>query len=117
MRRILLALSCLLLALQTRCGPSLERKSERVLHGRPLSGMEHQDDDDYDHEAFLGEDLAAQFDDLAPEESQRRLGLIVDGIGSDLDGKVSVEELGHWIKFTQNRCHGRCGASVARGII
>ena len=58
----------------------MEHESERVLHGRPLSGKEHHDDEDhdYDHEAFLGEDQAAEFDDLTPEESQRRLGLIVD---------------------------------------
>ena len=34
------------------------------------------DDHDYDHEAFLGED-AHEFDDLDPEESKRRLGVIV----------------------------------------
>ena len=34
------------------------------------------DDHDYDHEAFLGED-AHEFDDLDPEESRRRLGVIV----------------------------------------
>lgn len=29
---------------------------------------------EYDHEAFLGEDMADEFDDLVPEESQKRLG-------------------------------------------
>lgn len=29
---------------------------------------------DYDHEAFLGEDLAEEYDDMVPEESQNRLG-------------------------------------------
>ena len=30
------------------------------------------------HDAFLGEEQAHEFDDLTPEESQRRLGVIVD---------------------------------------
>ena len=83
---------------QVQCGPTLEHEKEhdRVLHGKPLSGKEvsrniysynlnidsiqHHDDldHDYDHEAFLGEDQAAEFDELSPEESQRRLGVIVD---------------------------------------
>lgn len=29
---------------------------------------------EYDHDAFLGEDIADEFDDLVPEESQKRLG-------------------------------------------
>ena len=51
---------------------------------------------------FLG-DEAHEFDDLSPEESQRRLAIIVDKIDEDGDGYVSVEELRSWIKFTQNR--------------
>lgn len=43
-----------------------------------LSAAKHFQNDahntQYDHEAFLGEDEAKSFDDLAPEESQRRLG-------------------------------------------
>ena len=86
---------------QVQCGPTLEHEKEhdRVLHGKPLSGKEvislvfdtfyrikkisyfqHHDDldHDYDHEAFLGEEQAHEFDELTPEESQRRLGMIVD---------------------------------------
>jgi len=82
-----------------------EKDHDRVLHGRPLSDKEHileGDDHDYDHEAFLG-DEAEEFDDLDPEESQRRLGIIVDKIDHDGDGYVTVEELANWIKFTQTR--------------
>ena len=81
-----------------------DHDSERVLKGKPLSEHEHNDynDHEYDHEAFLG-DEAHDFDDLSPEESQRRLGEIVNKIDSDSDGFVSVEELQQWIKFTQSR--------------
>ena len=83
---------------------SLDSDSDRVLKGRPLSDHEHNDDldHDYDHEAFLG-DEAAEFDELSPEESQRRLGEIVDRIDVNSDGQVSVEELQQWIHFTQTR--------------
>lgn len=56
----------------------------------------------YDHEAFLGEE-AKTFDQLTPEESTRRLGVIVDKIDKDTDGFVTKEELKDWIKFTQQR--------------
>jgi Ca2+-binding EF-hand superfamily protein len=89
------------------CGPTIEheKEHERVLHGRPLSDKEHHDDldHDYDHDAFLGEDQANEFDELTPEESQRRLAVIVDRIDENGDGLVSVEELARWIKFTQTR--------------
>ena len=43
-----------------------------------LSDKEHdlhgEHNNDYDHDAFLGEDEAKEFDDLSPEESKRRLG-------------------------------------------
>ena len=49
-----------------------------IYHEVPLSDLEHNDSKnlDFDHEAFLGED-AAEFDDLDPEESKRRLSVIV----------------------------------------
>lgn len=63
-------------------------------------GEEHNPN--YDHEAFLGQE-AEEFDNLTQEESQRRLGLIVDKIDKNKDGYVTQEELKDWIKFTQNR--------------
>ena len=80
---------------------------DRVIHGEKLSDKEHyagQDHDyDYDHEAFLGTDEAREFDQLPPEESRRRLGLIVDRIDSNEDGYVSLDEMRDWIRFTQQR--------------
>nr|CAD7430933.1 unnamed protein product [Timema monikensis] len=71
-----------------------------------LSDQEHYQHEEhnaqYDHEAFLGED-AKTFDQLTPEESRRRLGLIVDKIDKDEDGFVNQEELKDWIQFTQKR--------------
>lgn len=57
----------------------------------------------YDHEQFLGEDEAKSFDDLDPEESQRRLGIIADKIDEDKDGLITVSELRAWIQYTQRR--------------
>lgn len=71
------------------------------LHGKHLDGNEHNPQ--YDHEAFLGADEAKKFDDLTPEESKRRLGLIVDRIDEDKDGFISQSELKNWISYTQRR--------------
>lgn len=57
----------------------------------------------FDHDAFLGEDQAKTFDQLPPEESKRRLGIIVDKIDEDKDGFVSLVELKDWIRYTQKR--------------
>ncbi|XP_012279956.1 calumenin [Orussus abietinus] len=85
--------------------PEEDHKSTRVLDAE-LSKQEHfihsQHNPEYDHEAFLGED-AKTFDQLSPEESTRRLGLIVDKIDKDKDGFVTQEELKDWIKYTQQR--------------
>ncbi|ELU08024.1 hypothetical protein CAPTEDRAFT_149313 [Capitella teleta] len=58
---------------------------------------------DYDHEAFLGREDAEAFDQLSPEESKRKLGLIYDKMDKDADGKVTEEELRNWIRHVQNR--------------
>ncbi|CAD7089059.1 unnamed protein product [Hermetia illucens] len=71
------------------------------------ANVRHYDDDhhnvQYDHEAFLGEDESKTFDQLPPEESRRRLGVIVDKIDTDKDGFVDMSELKAWIQFTQRR--------------
>lgn len=56
----------------------------------------------YDHDVFLGEE-AKTFDQLTPEESTRRLGIIVDKIDNDKDGYVTQEELKDWIMYTHQR--------------
>ncbi|CAG9563378.1 unnamed protein product [Danaus chrysippus] len=72
-----------------------------------LSDAEHYRNEhhnkQFDHDAFLGEDQAKTFDQLSPEESKRRLGIIVDKIDSDNDGFVSLVELKDWIRYTQKR--------------
>lgn len=50
----------------------------------------------------MGED-AKTFDQLSPEESRRRLGVIVNKIDKDQDGFVTQEELKDWIRYTQQR--------------
>ncbi|KAK2143849.1 hypothetical protein LSH36_807g00115 [Paralvinella palmiformis] len=64
-------------------------------------GAEHNPE--YDHEAFLGREEAKTFDDLTPEESKERLGIIFDKIDKDKDGTVTEEELKDWITHVQNR--------------
>ncbi len=51
-------------------------KKDRVHHEAPLSSKEHDDEENfnYDHEAFLGQEEAKSFDQLTPEESRERLG-------------------------------------------
>ncbi|XP_068442541.1 calumenin-A-like [Clinocottus analis] len=80
-------------------------KKSRVHEEEPLSQLEHDDNKnhDYDHEAFLGEDQAKAFDQLTPQESQRRLGIIVDKMDRNTDGFVSEEELRDWIKRAQTK--------------
>ncbi|XP_066599814.1 calumenin-B [Prorops nasuta] len=82
-----------------------EEQSKRVIN-KELSDQEHfvnsQHNPEYDHEAFLGEE-AKTFDQLTPEESIRRLGIIVDRIDSDKNSFVTKEELKDWILHTQQR--------------
>merc|ERR1719430_2485177 len=51
----------------------------------------------------VGAEDAHEFDDLDPEESKRRLSIIVDKIDNDKDGLVTLEEMRNWIKFTHDR--------------
>lgn len=107
--------SLLLLLLLLRQGaqgkPSPEagpHGSGRVHQQAPLSEAPHDDahgNFQYDHEAFLGREVAKEFDQLSPEESQARLGRIVDRMdrAGDGDGWVSLAELRSWIAHTQQR--------------
>ncbi|KAI1888173.1 hypothetical protein AGOR_G00182300 [Albula goreensis] len=80
-------------------------KKDRVHHDPQLSDREHDDNEnfDYDHDAFLGQEEAKTFDQLTPEESKERLGKIVDKIDEDKNGFVTTEEMKKWIKFAQKR--------------
>lgn len=85
--------------------PKEENHKDRVYDREP-SDKEHFENEhhnpEYDHQAFLGEDAKA-FDNLPPEESKRRLGIIYEKIDTDKDGFVSLIELKDWIRFTQKR--------------
>jgi Ca2+-binding EF-hand superfamily protein len=76
---------------------------------KPLSNEVHYDKDtqehnsDYDHEAFLGKDDTREFDQLTPDESKSKLGIIYDKIDKNGDGVVSEGELTEWIKYVQTR--------------
>ncbi|EFB23937.1 hypothetical protein PANDA_006269, partial [Ailuropoda melanoleuca] len=89
----------------------------RVHQAAPLSEAPHDDahgNFQYDHEAFLGREVAKEFDQLSPEESRARLGRIVDRMdrAGDGDGWVSLAELRSWIAHTQQR-HIRDSVSAA----
>jgi len=66
-----------------------------------LSHGEHNPD--YDHDAFLGHDEAETFDQLSPDESKKRLAIIVDKIDKDGDGEVTEQEMKDWIQYVQRR--------------
>ncbi|XP_013787349.1 calumenin-like [Limulus polyphemus] len=98
---------CILLMAVGSAIPKPQDEKKRVMD-KPLSDEQHYSDDsehnmDYDHEAFLGEDEAKTFEDLTPEESKQRLGIIVDKIDKDKDGFVDQKELQDWIQYTQKR--------------
>lgn len=97
-------LMCIVLCVVHGSSKPTEKKT-RVHHGDPLSRLEHADDRnyDYDHEAFLGQQEARTFEQLPPEESKRRLGIMVDKIDSNKDSFVSEEELKVWIRNAQKK--------------
>ncbi|XP_001607801.2 calumenin [Nasonia vitripennis] len=106
MRRLVLQLLVLAAVVAATALPKNdEERKDRVLD-KDLSDQEHfinsNHNPAYDHEAFLGEE-AKSFEQLSPEESTRRLGLIVDKIDKDKDGYVTQEELKDWIRYTQQR--------------
>jgi reticulocalbin-2 len=60
-----------------------------------ISGEHHNE---FDHEAILGSvKEAEEFDTLPPEESKRRLGLLVQKMDTNSDGFVDRHELKAWI--------------------
>lgn len=93
---------------------SFEKKLDEVIKAHEshhLSKETHFDpngehNDEYDHEAFLG-DEAEEFRHLTPEESKEKLGLIVKKIDLNNDTFIDVEELTKWITDTANRSASR----------
>ena len=96
-----MTLRCFLLLLISSAVFAAVAHESRV-HDQKLSDKE-PGSPEYDHEAFLGKDEADEFDQLSPEESRRRLKIIVDKMDKNGDKKITEEELKNWITFTQNR--------------
>ncbi|GMT36798.1 hypothetical protein PFISCL1PPCAC_28095 [Pristionchus fissidentatus] len=76
-------------------------------HGDPLSDKDHfqgdKHDTKFDHDAFLGKDQAAEFDELTPEKSKEKLGKLVPKMDSNGDGFIEENELKDHINFMQKR--------------
>lgn len=71
---------------------------EDHFHKHEHFGANQEHDVRYDHEAFLGPE-AEEFEKLTPEESKRRLKIIVTKmIDTNRDGLVSPDELSVWIE-------------------
>jgi len=67
-------------------------------HKHEHFGANQEHDVRYDHEAFLGPE-AEEFENLTPEESRRRLRIIVTKmIDTNKDSLVSPDELSVWIE-------------------
>uniref|UniRef100_A0A0V0J7F3 Reticulocalbin-3 n=1 Tax=Schistocephalus solidus TaxID=70667 RepID=A0A0V0J7F3_SCHSO len=72
---------------------------------KELSDIEHNEDNpelhnlQYDHEAFLGKELAAEFDKLTETEAKERLVQLFQKINQDGDQTLSEAELKRWIAF------------------
>ncbi|XP_032226201.1 calumenin [Nematostella vectensis] len=57
----------------------------------------------YDHDAFLGEDQAAEFDELTPKQTKQRLRELFPKIDVDQDQKISLKELVEWIDVNMKK--------------
>lgn len=78
MKPIVIVVICLVLSTYATAIPKPDEPPhhniDHLAHASHLQEETH--DAKYDHEQFLGEDQAKTFDQLAPEESRRRLGLV-----------------------------------------
>ncbi|XP_010224301.1 PREDICTED: calumenin, partial [Tinamus guttatus] len=103
--RLLLCVSVSVCAFPPGSSAKPTERKERVHQEAPLSARAHDDAKsfDYDHDAFLGADEAKSFEQLTPEESKERLGMIVAKIDTDKDGFVTEGELKAWIKKAQKK--------------
>ena len=71
-RALLLTTAVCLLLAGVHCVP-MERRAPRPLSNEPHYTPESEHNAAFDNEAFLGKEEAAEFKDLSPEESRRRL--------------------------------------------
>uniref|UniRef100_U5EW90 Reticulocalbin-3 n=1 Tax=Corethrella appendiculata TaxID=1370023 RepID=U5EW90_9DIPT len=105
--RLILIISTFCLLFNRAISVAVAKPDEKRIIDNDLSHSQHYENElhnkQYDHEAFLGEEQAKTFDQLEPEESRRRLGIIVDKIDTDKDNFVNLAELKAWIQFTQKR--------------
>nr|CAH8837849.1 unnamed protein product [Trichobilharzia regenti] len=60
-------------------------------------------DIEFDHNAFLGEEVAKEFSRLTPDESEEKLKHIVRKIDKDSDGRITETELNFWIKYVAEK--------------
>lgn len=88
----------------------LNVEDPHVVEDPKLSDEEHVEEEDeehnkqYDHEAFFGgKEEAKEFEELSPEESQKKLGEIFVRIDKNGDGFVTVKEMEDWIHYTRNK--------------
>ncbi|EUB65028.1 Calumenin-B [Echinococcus granulosus] len=92
-------MKCLILTLLI---PLLFAQAKPHPERRELSEHDHNEDNpelhnlQFDHEAFLGKELAAEFDKLTDKESQERLTQKID---QDGDNAIAETELKRWISF------------------
>jgi len=99
---VLFSFNCILVHSATL--NKVQHSDDKRLKGRPLSDVPRsgvEGDYEYDHDAFLGDQLNSELNQLGPEESKRRLGIILDKIDTDNDGLVTQEELKSWIVQVQ----------------
>uniref|UniRef100_A0AC35U519 EF hand n=1 Tax=Rhabditophanes sp. KR3021 TaxID=114890 RepID=A0AC35U519_9BILA len=73
------------------------------LSDKPHGGHGKEHNKQYDHEAFLGKDTAAEFDEMTPEKSKAKLALLVPKMDTNNDGFVEEAELRDHINFMQKR--------------
>ena len=57
-------------------GKARVHEQQPLSHEEHYNGDQHEHNADFDHEAFLGNEQKATFDQLSPEESLRRLGYV-----------------------------------------
>ncbi len=128
----LFSISCFLfLILCVHCIPTEQNKGSKKLSDEPHTNQDgEQHNAQYDHEAFLGKEEAAEFDSLPMEESMRRLRynnniynynhhynffrfdhyysvlffrIICDKIDTDNDQYLSHDELREWVVHVSRR--------------